>query len=109
MDFSVMIKACHDAEQARQLVEETMPRAGLDPGPEVLGPLLGAMMIEGDKIGARKFADRNAYRGSHGWSRATGILEAAEEKLSRMRTARLSSLLEPRRGAAAFAAALGES
>ena len=57
VDCTVMLKACYGSDQQRDLIERTMPEAGVEPDVFVYTTLVGQLMVEGDREAAEKVVE----------------------------------------------------
>ena len=94
--FSLMLKLCTSSDEIRKVIDVAMPEAGVKPDVVTYNTLISMLRIEGDDEAAKKVVEemKKAKVGPNEKTKEMLNYPARGEVLSRMRTAKLASLLK---------------
>ena len=95
-DCGMMLKACHSAAQMREVIDVTMAKAKLKPNVVAYTTLVGTLRMEGDDAAAESVVEEMKKAGvePNVYTQEILNLPSRGEKLSRMRTSKLSQFLK---------------
>ena len=95
-DCNMMLKACHSAAQMRELIDATMAKAKLKPNVVTYTTLVGTLRMEGDDAAAESVVEEMKKAGVEPdvYTLEMLNLPSRGEKLSKMRTKKLSQFLK---------------
>ena len=86
-DCTIMLKACYSSEDTRDMIDITMPKAGVTPNVVTYNTFVSMLMMEGDVDGARRVVKTEMPAASINLdNRTKELLGLPDRDLGRMRT-----------------------